>query len=564
MDDFMQMLINQIKKDYEKSGFPVTVSDYMIEKIMLPMRDGTRMRTVIYKPVGLEKYPVLLRRTCYPHDEGRLKADAENCALRGYAFVYQFCRGTGGSEGDWVPNENERNDGIDTVNWIYGQSWCDGIGYWGTSYAALTGWAFADAIKGKVNSMFLLHYGTDRFVSAYHKGLFHHDVLTAWSMQNAGWPVEADYEASCRYLPQMEVDEALWGGKLPWYRDYISNEYQEDEYWQQGWWKQLREIPYRVEIPLYILSGWYDHHHESTMKTWSRLNPEARKMSWLEIGGWNHGLQPVLQDKKVENIENVEAVKALTWFEMTLKKKQIPEEKIRYYVPGKDCWMEADSWENIRRQEQIFYLDACHRSIHRTPVDLQISSCSYTFDPVDPVPTNGGDCTLASWSKTGSLLQEKPNWREDVISFMSDTLEKDMIINGKIEVELWVKTDCENTAFFASIDEMTPAGKSYHIRTSAATICHELPRGERYIPGTPVKVVADMSDICYALPKGSRIRIDVTSSDFPQYHVHSNQPGNWAQATKNVIAHQTILTGKEYSSFVKIPCLVLNSNASSA
>ena len=92
----------------------------------------------------------------------------------------------------------------------------------------------------------------------------------------------------------------------------------------------------------------------------------------------------------MENIENVEAVKALTWFEMTLKKKQIPEEKIRYYVPGKDCWMEADSWENIRRQEQIFYLDACHRSIHRTPVDLQISSCSYTLTLLIQCPQTAG------------------------------------------------------------------------------------------------------------------------------------------------------------------------------
>ena len=101
---------------------------------------------------------------------------------------------------------------------------------------------------------------------------------------------------------------------------------------------------------------------------------------------------------------------------------------------------------------------------------------------------------------------------------------------------------------------LTPEGNSYHIRTSGTTIRHELPRGERYVPGTPVKVTLDMSDICYALPAGSRIRIDVTSSDFPQYHAHSNQPGDWAEAKENVIAHQTILTGKDYPSCVKMPC----------
>ena len=227
MDNLMQMRIKTRKEEYETCGFPKTVSECTVEEQMLPIRDGIKLRTVIYRPAGLDRCPVLFRRTCYPADEELIRVDAENCALRGYAFVYQFCRGTGGSQGDWIPNIHERNDGIDTVNWLHAQPWCCGIGYWGLSYAALTGWAFADAVKGKVDSMFLLHYGTDRFVSAYHKGLFHHDVLTAWSMRTAGRPISAGYEESCRYLPHLEVDEALWGGKLPWYREYVSNEYLE-------------------------------------------------------------------------------------------------------------------------------------------------------------------------------------------------------------------------------------------------------------------------------------------------------------------------------------------------
>lgn len=560
--DILKMRTEQLHRDYASCGYPETVSEICREELMLPMQDGKCMRTVFYKPVGMDRYPVILRRTCYPNDEPLIVIDAENFARRGYCFIYQFCRGTGGSEGDWLPNVNERNDGIDTVNWIYSQPWCDGLGYWGLSYAALTGWAFADAVKGKVDSMFLLHYGTDRFVSAYHKGLFHHDILTGWSMQNAGRPVEADYEASCRYMPHIEVDEALWGGKLPWYRDYITNEYPEDEYWQQGWWKQLREIPSKVEIPLYIVSGWYDHHHESTMNTWSRLNPEAKGMSWLEIGGWNHGLFPVLQDKITEHADNVEVKKALNWFDLTLKKKQIPTQKIRYYVSGKDCWMEAGSWEELKRRTKTLYLDAAADPAETSEADSLVCELprgngfrTYTFDPADPVHTHGGDCTLSSWNETGSLLQPEPGYRQDVLTFLSEPLAEEMVLNGKIDVELWVKTDCEDTAFFASIDEVTPEGKAYHIRTSAATIRHELPRGTVYTQNVPVKVTVDMSDICYALPSGSSIRIDITSSDFPQYAVHSNQAGPWALVKENKIAHQTILTGEKYPSCVRLSVL---------
>ena len=551
--DFVNERIKSLKTDYEHCGFKIVTNEISIETIMLPMRDGKKLRTVIYKPLGFDKIPVIVRRTCYPNDEVLVQIDAENMAKRGYCFIYQLCRGTGGSEGRWVPNINERNDGIDTINWIYRQEWCENIGYWGQSYSALTGWAFADEVKDKVTSMLLVHYGTDRFISAYHKGLFHHDVLTGWSMQNAGWKIDAAYEESCRYMPQIRVDEDMWGGKLPWYRDYITNEYFEDDYWQQGWWKTLREIPEKVEIPLYIISGWYDHHNESTMKTWERLNAKAKNMSWLEIGGWNHGLLPVLENKKIDNFNNVEVIKALQWFQKTLKNKEIPSEKIKYYIPGKDYWVETDSWENTDRKWMTLYLN--HSRGLADEISEETEEIKYTYNPDNPVMTHGGDCTLRSWTSTGSLLQKESNWRADVISFVSQPLDKDIIINGKIDVLLWVKTDCKNTAFIAHLDEVTSEGKAYHIRTSGTTIRHELPRNEKYTPGTPIRVIADMSDICYAILKGSRIRIDITSSDFPQYSVHSNQEGNWAVATDNKIAEQTILVGKQYPSCVKIPYL---------
>ena len=246
-DFIIKMRAEKMKKDYESSGYPETVTEISKEEIMLPMRDGKRMRTILYKPTNTNQYPVIFRRTCYPNDEPLIIIDAENFSKRGYCFIYQFCRGTGGSEGTWLPNVNEREDGIDMVNWIWNQPWCESLGYWGLSYSSLTGWIISDCIKGKVNSMFLLHYGTDRFISAYHKGLFHHDILTGWSMQNAGFSIKADYEKSCLYMPQIEVDENLWGHKLNWYRDYVSNECFDDDYWQNGLWKNLREIPKSVE-----------------------------------------------------------------------------------------------------------------------------------------------------------------------------------------------------------------------------------------------------------------------------------------------------------------------------
>lgn len=174
----------------------------------------------------------------------------------------------------------------------------------------------------------------------------------------------------------------------------------------------------------------------------------------------------------------------MQWFELTLKQKQIPAPKIRYYVPGRDCWQETDSWEELKRQTRVLYLDAAtpspkipadaipspealadaipspEASADATPVsgcvagtltqspNPNTSSVSYTFDPANPVPTHGGDCTLHSWNATGSLRQPEPGYRQDVRTFLSDPIEEELILNGRIDVELWVKSDCQDTAFF--------------------------------------------------------------------------------------------------------------------
>ena len=188
---------------------------------MLPMQDGVRLYTEIFKPEGLAQFPVLIQRSCYPNQQPLYEINGVELTRRGYGYVVQTCRGTGKSEGHWEPNVNERPDGRDTLQWLNDQPWAESIGYFGASYLALTGWAIADIVPPKVKGMMLTVYGTDRFKSAYEKGLFRHDVLTGWAMQNAGHPVTADYLESCRFRPHDKVDEALWGGTLDWYQDWI-------------------------------------------------------------------------------------------------------------------------------------------------------------------------------------------------------------------------------------------------------------------------------------------------------------------------------------------------------
>ena len=126
---------------------------------------------------------------------------------------------------------------------------------------------------------------------------------------------------------------------------------------------------------------------------------------------------------------------------------------------------------------------------------------------------------------------------------------------SKASVRLFVESDCEDTAFTAKIMEVTPEGKAYNIRSSIATLEQGKTEAGAYEPGSVAEVQITMWNIVYTIPKGSRIRVDVSSSDFPQYHVHSNQKGLWSEKTENKIAHQTIHMGGEAASCVILPLM---------
>lgn len=551
----MKDRIKQVKEQFQKSGVKENFPGFEEKENGITMRDGVKLHTIYYFPKKEKKeeqrrYPVILTRTCYPGNDPMHRIYGEELARRGYVYVYQYCRGREQSEGKWVPNINERKDGIDTINYLTEQPWCDILGYWGHSYTSLTGWAFADVAKGKVAAMFLEDYGTDRFVSAYEKGCFRHDILTAWSMGNAEKPVDADYLESCRYLPQIRVDKDLWGQKIPSYQEYITSPDPEDALWQTGWWKQLREIPEKTEVPIYLLSGWYDHHHGSSMKTWERLKEETKQHSWLEIGAWNHFFQICLEGKEVKDPRNEEIPKMLEWFELTLKQKKLPEQRIRAYEIGEDRWIDivaGTTGEEGDENSATWYLQGKTMTVS---VPEQETTRSYTFDPANPVSSIGGEAMLETSAQIGRHLQPEPDYREDVKSFVSAPLEEPLRINGKIRVKLFVSTDCEDTAFTAKIMEVTPEGKAYNIRSSITTIAQEV---TDYQPGNIAEVSVDMWNIVYTIPAGSRIRVDIASSDFPQYHVHSNHKGLWSEQTNHKPAHQTIYMGGKYHSCVILP-----------
>ena len=540
------------REQFDACGAPEFPCGFIREESFLPMEDGVRLHMLIYRPEGKSSFPVLVQRGCYPFQTPIYEVYGEELAQRGYGYIMQTCRGVGKSEGDWTPNVNERDDGLTLLKWLNGQDWAESIGYFGASYLALTGWAVADAVPEKVKGMFLTVYGTDRFKSAYEKGLFRHDVLTGWSMANAGHPVTADYLESCRFRPHDRVDEAMWGGTLPWYQDYIHSTRREDPYWQSGWWKQLEEIPAHTRVPVYIVESWYDHHFGSAMNTYAKLCPETKAHSWMDIGCWNHMSMECVAWGEQRHLENGDVARLLEWFDLLLKNRKTPEKRIRAYVMREDRWESFPEWPVPCSQREKVYLRADGSLTEDAPKEEEKGKAvSFDYDPEDPCPSHGAESVLTTIAEAGSLLQPAPGYRPDVVSWISEPLTQALCLEGGAKVWLKVRTDVEDTAFSAKLCEVFPDGKAYNIRSGITTIAADLAGKARYTPGDSVQVCIDFWDIVWHMQPGSRIRLDISSADFPQYAAHSNYPGIWSEQAQTRVAHQSILMDPD--TFLELP-----------
>lgn len=561
----VQKYITSIKSMFLDGIRPATAEQYTVQEYMIPMGDGIRLRTIVYKPEGVGPFPTLMTRTPYPGFDIMLGASGEEYAKRGYAYVIQFCRGTVGSEGEWVPNENERRDGIDTVHWLAELDWVKSIGVHGVSYLSLTGWIIADQLPEKVKALYLCHYSVDRFRSAYKDGLFRHDVLTGWTLGNIGMQMEMKdfydfYLKSSAYRPHIRVDEALWGKQVDWYREWITNTDEASEYWNTGTWKTLREIPEKIKVPVCVVAGWYDHHLEGTLLGYEKLKPEIKAKSKLVIGGWNHDFEPCVPAHKPQNA-NINTVKLMfDWFDSILMEEKTPDPVISAYQIGEDEWKNYRSWplpmDNMLEYQLTDSLNLKDSTFQLSKHEMaDEGKIQFVYNPENPVYTRGGETTFVSYKQRGSVLQDQPGSREEVISLLSEELTNPIRISGKINVKLHVGSSAEDTCFTAKVIEVLPNGEAYNIRSGITTLAYRnsAPVRREYQPEDIVEINIEMLPVAWCLKPGSRLRIDLSSSSFPEYAVHSNYAGIWSLQEHTKAARQTIYCGGRYRSQIQIP-----------
>lgn len=551
MNEFFAKKTASMKEQFDRVCKPVTEETVRTEE-WIASPDGAKMRTIIFKPQNIAgPYPTVIWRTCYDFFSEFLEVQATEYAKRGFAAVIQWCRGINGSEGEWVPYVHEREDGLPLVNWLQTQDWCKSIGLVGASYLALTGWYIADLVPDKVKTMYLTVMGAENHTSIWQEGSFRQDIYTSWSMDNTGRKIDADYLTSAKYRPQISVDEDLWGCHLDWYRDEVGRPSRKDPFWTDSFWGVCQKVPPKMQIPVFIGDGWYDIHLGNALKTYHNLSETSRAHTAVQIAPTNHNQQPVIYGQpKQDNAAIPEYEQQMRWFTKLLVDDELPEPAINCYIIGTDEWRTYSQFPPVPKENMEFYLDG-GKLAGKPGAD---SRREYDYDPLNPVPSHGGGTIFALDSEVGSLQQPDPDWRQDVLSYISEPLAEDKTIVGPVKAKLWVESSAPDTCFTIKLMEVYPDGKAYNIRNGITTLGfrNDADEWQKY-DGGPIEITVTTWDIAWQVKKGSRLRLDVSSSNFPEYSAHPNTDKGWAFEANPQIAHQKVLSGEKYPSKLILP-----------
>jgi len=244
----------------------------------------------------------------------------------------------------------------------------------------------------------------------------------------------------------------------------------------------------------------------------------------------------------------------------------VPNGEIRVYVIEEDKWINLDEWPVKADKLLTMYMSSAKNEGSNAYIlsgsnQANVSTINYVYDPLDPAMAVGGETMFTSSSNRGSQLQPAPGYRNDVISFISEPLGEDILIAGKVRVILNVSTDVDDTSFAFTFSEVSPDGSTYNMRTAITTLgyrnAHKADR-QTYTPESIVEITIESSPVVWNVKAGNSLRIDIKSSNFPEYSIHSNYAGIWALQDKTRKANQVIHIGGNYSTFLSLP--VINSN----
>src|SRR5580704_1854689 len=555
--------------------------DVVVERnVGAKMRDGATLRADIYRPRAEGKFPVLLVRT--PYDKTNETSFGMRGAARGYVVVEQDVRGRFMSEGEWYTFKNESQDGYDTVEWAAALPYANGkVGMFGGSYVGATQYLAAIAkpphLAGICPTVTASNYHDGW---TYQGGAFEQWFNESWSTGLAMNTMRRRAEESnalegTRTLPLTDyavLEAPSAAGIAPYFKDWLAHP-SFDAYWKQ--WS-IEDHYANIQVPVLSFAAWYDIFLGGSLRNYARLKKEggtdaAKNVQRLVVyvgghaGGsasrWVGGVDfgeklPIDQDEMT-----------LRWYDSILKglANGVEKEKpVKIFVMGKNEWRDEDDWPLARTKSTKYYLHSTEAGANSLTGTGTLSTSSpaeekadqYVYDPSDAVPTIGGPlCCGALPTGIGPEDQRPAEGRSDVLVFTTPAFEKDFEVTGPVTLDLYVSSSAVDTDFTGMLVDVWPNGFAQNLTSGILRMRYRnsQEKAELANPGETYHVTVDLWATSNVFLAGHKLRLEVSSSNFPRFDRNLNTGEIQARGTRMIKATNVIYHDKTHPSALVLP-----------
>jgi hypothetical protein len=593
-------------------------------KLMVPMRDGKRMATDVYRPKDTSrKYPAVFVRTPYNFNYWDVRngvpraMTAELDAVkRGYAYVEMNERGHFFSEGNYDILGPPRTDGYDAISWIAKQPWsngkvgtigCSSTAEWQLGVAALGNPAYAAMIPqgfgagvgrvgpyyeqgnwyrgGAVQMLFITWlYGEQNQVRPmFPPNTSQEDLIrVSKSFDLAQQLPPVDWSQALRHLPVMDIIKAVdgphgifadpmpvdTGGAM------IKRTPNDPAWYRGGLWHDNMA----VNVPGFWFMSWYDVSVGPNLAAYNFVRrtakPEIANQQYAVIAPTLHCGYKRASENTVVGERNVGDARldydALTWgwFDYFLKgeNNRILETtpKVRYYTMGINKWQTSDTWPPKGAEPMSFFLSSGGKAntlegdgVLGAAAPATDSPDGYTYDPMNPVPSYGGNVCCTGNAVVGGAFDQRKleTSRPDILVYTSEPLKEGIEVSGPVDVTLYVSSDAKDTDFTVKLIDVCPDGPAYNLDETIQRLRYRDGYDKPLVwmePGKVYKVAFQPMTTSNYFGAGHRIRIEVSSSNFPRFDRNLNTGGNNYDEVQGIVAHNAVHHSKQYPSQLTI------------
>ena len=535
--------------------------------VAVPMRDGVRLSANVFRPEAPRRYPTILVRT--PYGKGRdLKPNYEDFVDHGYAVVVQDVRGRYRSEGVFRPLEQEPEDGDDTLNWIARQPWSDGrVGMLGGSYLGIVQWKVAVLDNPHLKAIFPAVSGCDDYRDRFYSngGAMKLGQRLLWMSENLREPAfHPDFSKFVLHLPLRTADVAATGESSDMFQEAIAHPAY-DAFWKA---RSVRERLDKVRVPVFSVGGWFDNFVESDLDAYEGLRKNSG-VHRIMIGPWPHNMSNKFagMDFGAEAYPSLRPIQ-LQWFDQFLKGTDTPllsQPPVRLFVMGANRWRDEREWPPPARPWRLYLESRGHANTlagdgrlewQAPPTSATPPPDRFVYDPADPVPTVGGAvCCNPKVFPWGPMDQQGVEARRDVLVYTTPPLKRDLEVIGLIRVVLFAATSERDTDFTAKLVDVFPDGHAQNLADGIVRMRYResLEKPALVQPGEIYKLTIDAGVTGNVFLKGHRVRLEISSSNFPRFDRNPNTGGVVADETQLRKASQTIYHDARRLSYVLLP-----------